>query len=600
MKTNLLLFTLAMFVVETGMGQTNPVSTNSQNVAAIANNSGEYLQSYSDSYHDHFSYYTNGAVAASSDEDFTMDWSDAGGGTNTWHYNNDGYRDVFFEDAYTNGFPATPWPEAMPDTGGDPIMFDGGDGSYIVTHNALMGLQSCGAKMDFSYVADGKVWCEETFSENGQARLTLATGGSPGSSKVHLWVVSASATARQMGPSGQLSENPPDGFPFGSIPFTNISAGVFGQLDASGHADKLLPDNTNVDVTPTVAGVDYYTFNDPPGLCNPQITANGVALDSDTVTNGADFCVGEYIKFDVTNLPSSIDNWANWTLPGTFVNTNSDPNCDLYYIDNGSINPPFGTTSTHCWYVLGTNQATVIVTAFYCYYSNGPVRQVTIKGMFNVHRPAVVDQLETPDGTPTPMISSDGNYLTLGANHAQDMSFKHRINPGNFAGAAGYVQLVGFSDSEFDDHVHTSLSTRTPPSIDVSPDKNLDTLPGLGEMPRGPTEIPAFNPLFWDLNPESYWTSPFYDAPSVYLADDAEESYQHLHFQTYLMFEPEESDYGPSIYIPLQKISWKLKDSGQRVGHLYDNTATITSDSDCSAFPNWNGTVNLNANQPEP
>jgi hypothetical protein len=69
------------------------------------------------------------------------------------------------------------------------------------------------------------------------------------------------------------------------------------------------------------------------------------------------------------------------------------------------------------------------------------------------------------------------------------------------------------------------------------------------------------------------------------------------------MFKPQDSGYGgngSSIYVPLQQINWNLYESGQRVNQLGDQNAGITSDSGCSAFPHWNGTVNLNANQPEP
>ena len=45
-----------------------------------------------------------------------------------------------------------------------------------------------------------------------------------------------------------------------------------GRLDEEGHAYKLLPDNAFVDMTPYVAGNDYYTFNDPPTEYNPFIS----------------------------------------------------------------------------------------------------------------------------------------------------------------------------------------------------------------------------------------------------------------------------------------------------------------------------------------
>ncbi|MGD0207025.1 MAG: hypothetical protein ABSC89_05395 [Verrucomicrobiota bacterium] len=49
-----------------------------------------------------------------------------------------------------------------------------------------------------------------------------------------------------------------------NIPSQQISIGSYGNLNGNGVLYKILPDNTEVDVTPQVSGSDYYTFNVSP------------------------------------------------------------------------------------------------------------------------------------------------------------------------------------------------------------------------------------------------------------------------------------------------------------------------------------------------
>jgi len=249
MRTKIILFMVAVFVVQVGMAQVNPASASSQNAASVANNSGVYLESYGDSFNDHANFYANNGVCATFEHDFTIGWADGGGGASVEHYVDVNYRGYDDDNYYTNTWPATWWPEVLPDG----LTCD----DYVVYHDAYMGLQSCATKFQRSYLDDdGERWADETFGEGGQACLTLATGGSPGSTTLNLWMVSASATARAFISSSEFPDDPPGGMAVGAIPFRKISAGVFGQLDDQGHAFMLLPDNAFVDMTPYVAGND--------------------------------------------------------------------------------------------------------------------------------------------------------------------------------------------------------------------------------------------------------------------------------------------------------------------------------------------------------
>ena len=241
------------------------------------------------------------------------------------------------------------------------------------------------------------------------------------------------------------------------------------------------------------------------------------------------------------------------------------------------------------------------------WFKDGQSAKGQVTGLFSVFRPTVRDNNPDnpvspssdhpyPHGTPTPQII--GNFLSLGVNRDKDMSFRHLIDSGTFSGGAGYVQLVGFDDPNTDpDNVKTHVPLLSGHlDINLHPVNNLDTLPGLGEMPRGTNDIPIFDAS----NTNASWTQPFYDAPRVFLADNDTETIQHLHFHNYLMFQPQASGYGPSIFVPLRKINWKIWSSGQQGQSQPDSSsAAIDSDSNSTTFPHWNGTVNLNANQPD-
>ena len=202
------------------------------------------------------------------------------------------------------------------------------------------------------------------------------------------------------------------------------------------------------------------------------------------------------------------------TLPGTFVNTNSDPNCNLFYEENAAfLRPPQGTSSTHCWYVKDGLPLTASVHVYYRCTPNGTLFDETITGKFNVHRPATSVAAHYEDGTPTAQIL--GGTLLLGVSGVtNDMSFKHQITTDGFcAGQAGYVQVINRADIE------------TYPPISPINDA-LDN--ALGEFPRGTPGIPA------NTN-TSVW---FYDAPSVGLPSSDVPVSEDISFSTYLMFKP--------------------------------------------------------------
>jgi hypothetical protein len=395
----------------------------------------------------------------------------------------------------------------------------------------------------------GEPYCN--VQRKADTEMKLATGGPPGSTQMNLWCISASASDATTGQP---------------IPYDQISIGGLGNLDTNGNLWVLLPDGDPV-VTPMVAGIMNYVFSTPATTeFSPHIMANTTRLDPDTVTNGADFCVGQNIQFSVVGLPSPVYNLtAIWTLPGTFVNTILDPNCDLFYEENAAfLKPPQGTSATHCWYVKDGQPLTASVHIYYRCRPDGIVFDETITGKFNVHRPTTTFS-KYQDGTPTVMVTN--GWLSLGWNRNEDMSFGHQIQTDSFtSGQAGYVQLIsGNYTGAFGNLVDIGGGT---------PDTELDGQ--YGEFSRGTPSIPA--------NTNS--TVVFYDGPYDGLFNHSSAS-MNVDFSTYLMFKP-----SGGIWVPLRLITWTLKDEAEN-GAVFNGTGDgvgSPSDNDCTTFPDWKNT----------
>jgi len=405
---------------------------------------------------------------------------------------------------------------------------------------------------------------------------TLYTGGKAAISLQNLFSINANGQAN----GGSLTGLFGGGF-WHDAPINGVVAEAIQVLGQALGNDGLLwtvqPFNAAVDLNLQIPSKKHTSANIWAADYKPTVLANGVTLDPSTVTPGADFCVGQGITFDVGNLPDQIflhhyDLVAKWSLPDLFVNTNSDPNCDLFYEENpaflGLVLSRDKKVSTFCWYVKGQQAAKAKVDMlFYSNNGNQPV-YFSAEGKFNVHRPTTAEgQPYQPDGSPTARIL--GGSLSLGVTGVtNDMSFKHTITTDSFsAGQAGYVQLI------------TSADIVTDPL--PAPPNGIALDAALGEFPRGTPNVPAnTNTSIW-----------FCDAPSVPLPTNSVAfATEDVSFSTYLMFRP-----SGGIWVPLRLIRWELNDSAT---HNADQTWTATGsaniinggDGDSFIFPHWTTT----------
>jgi hypothetical protein len=487
-----------------------------------------------------------------------QDWQDGQGGKETEFDYGDWLP--YLPEANMTVWPTNHWPQALPNgidtnTQWNDLSASSATNTYTVG-TAPQTQEHCDTLESWM---DSYNFGTDTTRRTADAEMKLATGGPLGSKAMNLWCLTA--TARDVD----------TGLP---IPPEQISIGSFGNLDTNGNLYVVLPDNDPPTVTPDVPGVDNYTFTVGGTEYHPHITANGMPLDPDNVIAGADFCVGQHIKFDIAGMPSHYnkDDLALWSLPGTFVNTNSDHNCDLFYDKNAALLTRHYSTdktvSTFCWYVQDTNNATVSVTLYWRRYDNrtygvGPLHTQNITGKFNVHRPTTgLASPYQPDGTPT--VRAGGGLLALGNGRVNDMSFQHTITTDAYcAGQAGYVQVL---DGDYTD----------PKNVNCIPVPiNGPALDGaFGEFPADrQTTVPA--------NASSNLLNSFYDGPYVVTWNGCAQ--EDLSFSTYLMFQPP-----GGIWVPLRKITWELHDEAANGATVNGAEHVIgPTDNETADFPKW-------------
>ena len=310
--------------------------------------------------------------------------------------------------------------------------------------------------------ADGTLWigtATATETRVAQATMKLQTGGKANSKLRNLFGLSCNATRydplhmslsdsdRWLGYEGPTAMNMglyyshvlPDRYgPIAtSIPSQNIILGSCGALGADGVKYLALPDNADVDVTPYVAGVDYYTWNISQQKYKLNIAARGNGTNYDLSTDKPEFCAGQSLTFAPSWSPSTppyTNSVQHWTLPDKYVNeaypystycTSYRKNTDLL---TNRVN--------QCWYVNGSGGTASI--RMNLKFSNGQTASVAAMGDFSILRPYIT-RVAT-NGTPGAAIDTSGTFPLLWLDGGP-MDFKVYISE-TFPGKFGISQLV--------------------------------------------------------------------------------------------------------------------------------------------------------------
>lgn len=267
-----------------------------------------------------------------------------------WHYWRDGLGgagahysyydwDSYFPQLDNYTWPATSWPKALPDCTGITIAWNlSPTNNYWhpwSTTNAFTG-GAPSMSMERCNVTHSDSWATSVRQADSQIRL--ATGGKAGSTQMNLWCISVSATA--INPPWDADGDIWMAWSGASSPIDPQNITVLGKtVGSDNNLYLLLPDGTNLDATPVIAGAPaYYTFNVTAQKYRLNITANGNPLSYDRVRRGAHFCVGQLVNFAGVFSPNSIPelNYTSpiWNYTADYINNHwTDANgCEQYNI----------------------------------------------------------------------------------------------------------------------------------------------------------------------------------------------------------------------------------------------------------------------------
>ena len=216
----------------------------------------------------------------------------------------------------------------------------------------------------------------EEYVRHSQTRWRLQTGGRGRQSS--LFQLSATATLildkRAQRPFYNVNSQ--------AVPPQNITV-MAHALYADTNLWMVLPDGTNLDVTPCIAGADFYTMNVTSQKYIPSITVNDLSL----VAGTPEFCAGQYLEFQLVfdPPPGSVSQVSAWDLSGPPVNESWQQSA------SGSVNYRFNPNlltnlTTSCWYVSGGAGTASIDT--WLQFANGQNCFLDVQGNFSIAKPS--------------------------------------------------------------------------------------------------------------------------------------------------------------------------------------------------------------------
>ena len=422
--------------------------------------------------------------------------------------------------------------------------------------------------------------CQATHSDwwatslrQADSQIKLATGGWAGSTKMNLWVISASATAI----NPPYSAYPSTPWTGASSPIAPQNISIFGKtVGSDGNLYLLLPDNTNLDATPIIAGAPaYYTYNVTAQKYRLNITANGNPLAEDRVRREAYFCVGQKVVFQGVFSPATIPGLdytsPTWNYTADYINNHwTDANgCEEY-----NIAPiPVMSNPTTTWFYNKQTQDATANLGMYCKFNNGQSVYLVRQGKINVFTPSIQFYPESGSNAVVEVrhdpVNGNANitYLGIGDDDQIDaMRFSAMITSVHkFPGQAIATQLINRQAS-------------------------IDSIPfgtgGTNDLDKSEIYSQASltnNPLFPNGVPQGQ--VEFFDAPGIGLSYPSPTPYIIVsgaawascndHFNTYFRFKPDgDSD---NIYVTLARVDWDWHGGTDYIGGFPSDPYPLTN-----------------------
>jgi hypothetical protein len=403
------------------------------------------------------------------------------------------------------------------------------------------------------------------YSESSGREVRLFTGGSAVRQRQALFDLSASLTCEsevipepsqwaQMDGSSPFLQpaNPPV-----AVPPEQITLGGEGHLGSDGHLWTVQANGAELEITPQAPATSYNGQKPGQQKYNLHVLAQTLPLQPDLVANGANFCVGQNVPFQLETPPAGVTAMNfQWTLEGTYVNdhTNavhggSPPTSSENYFENTNwlANP----VVTNCWWVSGgfnPPQTYEALVSCWLVFANGNAPQpYEAEGQFTMHRPRVIMLNPALHGTPANVWRSSPSLWQLGGAGqiglglssesliTNNMSYVVGIVSSNFAGHAKITQVCSINATG-------AGMTHCTNWLDSADPYNQSAYRGvlMNFIPTNP--LGGLNTMNLDDAPSASATL----SQSIHMDDS---------FIDYVMFTPDES--GPnSIYVPLGAISW--------------------------------------------
>ena len=459
---------------------------------------------------------------------------------------------------------------------------------------------SCPTNSSINYgVIDGS-GDEETDTTHGNYTRTaqtvwhLQTGGKSLPGRQSLWQLSGNANAVTNKRTVIAGPFATGGGPVNGISYGQIAIGrekTLGTLGSDGKLWTVLPDDQEVDVTPYVAGNDFYTFTVNAQKYKLHILANDYPLADDRVRPQAYYCVGQKIVFQAVFSPditsSSYYNSPIWNYTADYINNHwTDANgCEEYNI---APIPAMSNPTTAWFYNKQTQDATANL-GLYCKFNNGQSVYLVRRGMFNVFTPTISF---IPSGGFTVNVRHYGAAVLFGVGQSDgtgSLIGKANINSiPKFPGQAMATQLVNRSASV--DGVPFPVPFGTGGAIFLD---NVKIYPGSQSSLTNDPGNPHSNLL---------GTVIVHDQPGIPITVASWAS-GNDYFNTYFRFRPEgDSD---NIYVTLGRADWSWQGNVDYTGGIPYNPWTLSNWTISGAgtvgptfnqendFPVWLG-VNLN------
>ena len=253
-------------------------------------------------------------------------------------------------------------------------------------------------------------------------------------------------------------------------------------LDTNGIVYLVLPDGQDLDVTPQVPGVEFYTFGVGGQKYNLTILASSSTTNADLSTNTPEFCVGQTVSFVPSwspETPPFTNATYYWHLPSKFVN---EPYAYSTYCNSYRLNKDLLTNrTTSVWYVNGSGGDCSVGMSLQ--FANGQTLPIAAAGSFTVYRPTV----NKPDPNGPFHAALTGSLITPMLQLASNaMYFNVTINS-KYAGSFGLTQLFKMNSQTIVTALPffgTGYTTWGNFNLDIHVDGS-----GVGEFYDGPKDI---------------------------------------------------------------------------------------------------------------